>query len=126
MHAVDSFVDRDVRNEHDTLVRHPAPSLRNRWWKIESAYPHGCGPPFSGARLKTDKGINLPDSELQLPALTAKDEMDLDFVVRHADLVGLSFVNREADVIALIEQLRARTDKGPGIVLKIDPELHWR
>ncbi len=78
--------------------------------------------PPRGGRLRADKGINLPDSPLRFPALTAKDKEDLDFVVANADVVGLSFVNREADVLALIEELRARSDRPPGIVLKIETE----
>jgi pyruvate kinase len=75
-----------------------------------------------GARLRADKGINFPDSKLELPALTAKDKADLDFIVRHADLVGLSFTNRPSDVAALIEQLHARAGEGLGIVLKIETQ----
>ena len=39
-----------------------------------------------GANLKAGKGINLPDSDLPLSALTAKDIDDLSFVTRHADI----------------------------------------
>jgi pyruvate kinase len=74
----------------------------------------------AGAKLRADKGINLPDSKLRLPALTDKDLADLDFVVRHADLVGLSFVRLPEDVYGLRRQL-ARRDAGRlGIVLKIE------
>jgi len=45
-----------------------------------------------GAKWRADKGINLPDSDLKLPALTAKDVSDLTFVVRNADMVSYSFV----------------------------------
>ncbi len=78
--------------------------------------------PPRGARLRADKGINLPDSKLRLPALTDKDKADLDFVVRHADLVGLSFVNNEDDVLELIELLGAHEGTKPGIVLKIETQ----
>jgi pyruvate kinase len=78
--------------------------------------------PSRGANLRADRGINLPDSKLRLPALTARDKTDLDFIVRHADLVGLSFANHEADVLELIEALRAHVDKRPGIVLKIETQ----
>jgi pyruvate kinase len=76
--------------------------------------------PPRGARLRADQGINLPDSRLQLPALTAKDIEDLDFVARHADIIGLSFANHERDVQALIERLRSVNGAPPGIVLKIE------
>lgn len=73
-----------------------------------------------GAKLRADKGINLPDSALALDALTAKDIDDLDFVARHADIVELSFANRAEDVAALQEHLRRLGRPELGIVLKIE------
>lgn len=74
----------------------------------------------SGAKLRADKGINLPDSHLRLGALTAKDLGDLAFVVRHADLVGLSFVRTPADIRLLRHHLRRLDAAGLGIILKIE------
>lgn len=76
--------------------------------------------PPSGAKLRADKGINLPDSNLRLPALTAKDEEDLAFIAAHADLVGYSFVRRAADVHALQGRLAELKGERLGIVLKIE------
>ncbi len=73
-----------------------------------------------GERLSEDKGINLPDSSLDLPALTEKDLRDLKFVAAHADLVGLSFVQKSADVELLQQQLSRQGGDEPGIVLKIE------
>ena len=74
-----------------------------------------------GSRLGPDKGINLPDSTLRLPALTAKDLGDLPFIAERADLVGYSFVRSEQDVRELQGRL---ADLGggrtPGLVLKIE------
>jgi pyruvate kinase len=67
--------------------------------------------------LRPEKGINLPDSELPIAALTAEDRGRLDFVAAHADLVGLSFVRSPADVTALHDALG---DRVLGIVLKIE------
>jgi pyruvate kinase len=75
--------------------------------------------PPDGAKLRSDKGINLPESQLQIPALTDKDLADLPFIAAHADMVGLSFVNRVED----IERLRTELDRygtRPAIVLKIE------
>ena len=55
----------------------------------------------SGEKLLTDKGINLPDSHLDLDGVTATDIEHLEFVARHADMIGLSFVRRAADVALL-------------------------
>lgn len=76
--------------------------------------------PPRGGRLKSDKGINLPDSNLRLPAMTAKDCEDLKFVTRHADMVGLSFANHESHVRDLITKLRAAAADSIGLVLKIE------
>ena len=77
------------------------------------------GPP-EGARLGGDKGINLPDSDLHLPALTERDRADLGFVVRHADIVGYSFVHDATDVELLRRELAHRGHPGLGIMLKIE------
>ncbi len=73
-----------------------------------------------GAKLAADKGINLPDSRLELPALTAKDLTDLAVAARHADMVGLSFAQSAADVRALRERLEALCAGHLGVVLKIE------
>jgi pyruvate kinase len=72
------------------------------------------------AKLASEKGINLPDTDLLLPALTGKDKQDLDFVVRHADMVALSFVQRPSDVADLIAELARHDARHIGIVLKIE------
>lgn len=61
-----------------------------------------------GEKLRVDKGINLPDTPLNISALTDKDYADLDFIVDHADIIGYSFVQDPADVIALQQALAAR------------------
>ena len=73
-----------------------------------------------GAKLKADKGINLPNSSLKVKGLTHKDRKDLEFVVRHTDVVNLSFVNDEEDVLDLIDEFK-KLEAGPlGIILKIE------
>ena len=71
-------------------------------------------------RLASDKGVNFPDTQLGLPALGAKDLQDLEFVARHADMVGLSFANRPEDVQELREQLLELDCKDLAVVLKIE------
>jgi pyruvate kinase len=81
--------------------------------KIDMARP-------GGSKLRSDKGINLPDSNLRLVALTAKDIEDLEFVARHADMISLSFVNRASDLEQLQEHLRRLHGEQLGIILKIE------
>jgi pyruvate kinase len=73
-----------------------------------------------GEKLIGDKGINFPDSELDLPALTEKDLQDLSAVAQEADMVGLSFVQRAQDVYQLREQLDRLGRSDIGIILKIE------
>jgi pyruvate kinase len=73
-----------------------------------------------GGRLGPDKGINLPDSKLKLPALTPHDIAILPMVATQADMVGYSFVRSAADVAALREQLLKIGGEHLGIVLKIE------
>ncbi len=44
-----------------------------------------------GERLGTEKGINLPETHIDIAALTPEDLEALKFIVQHADLVGYSF-----------------------------------
>lgn len=79
-----------------------------------------------GSRLRADKGINFPDSDLDLPALTARDREDLDAVVRHADLVALSFAERPEDGVELKGELQRREARHMGVVLKIETQRAFR
>jgi pyruvate kinase len=52
-----------------------------------------------GGDIPAGKGINLPSSRLDVPALTDKDRTDLRFgVAQGVDFVALSFVRRAADL----------------------------
>lgn len=52
-----------------------------------------------GGVISDRKGVNVPDAEIPIPALTAKDRKDLAFAVEQgADWIGLSFVQRPEDL----------------------------
>ncbi len=52
-----------------------------------------------GGPLSDNKGVNVPDVVLPIPALTDKDRLDLAFALEHGvDFIGLSFVQRPEDV----------------------------
>jgi pyruvate kinase len=73
-----------------------------------------------GSRLRADKGINLPDTSLRIPALTAQDRDDLAFACCHADLISYSFVRSAADVACLHQALAHQENPCSGVVLKIE------
>jgi len=55
-----------------------------------------------GGKLLPKKGVNLPDTEISLPAMTEKDIADLDFIIaQELDWVALSFVRKAEDMIDL-------------------------
>ena len=74
------------------------------------------------AKLRAEKGINLPETDLDLPALTAKDVDDLAFVAKHADMVALSFVQRPEDIEGLLAEIDRLDASQLGIVLKIETQ----
>jgi pyruvate kinase len=62
-----------------------------------------------GGVLRSKKGMNLPGIAVSAPALTPKDIADLDFAVANGvDYIGLSFVQRPADVLDLRQRLAGR------------------
>jgi pyruvate kinase len=73
-----------------------------------------------GSRLGPGKGINLPDTNLKLSALTPRDIEDLPFIARHADMVAYSFVRHADDVFQLHERLAALQADRLGVILKIE------
>lgn len=74
----------------------------------------------AGEKLRSNKGINLPESNLRLAALTPPDLENLAFVAEHADIVGLSFANSARDVESLQQHLALVGHRQPSIVLKIE------
>lgn len=71
-------------------------------------------------KLKSRKGINLPETHLNLPSLTEQDIKNLPFVVANADIVGYSFVRSPEDVQRLYKELDQLGAKDIGIVFKIE------
>ncbi|MCR9226187.1 MAG: pyruvate kinase [Flavobacteriaceae bacterium] len=79
-----------------------------------------------GAKLKSEKGINLPTVDLGISGLTNKDREDLKFVVKHADIVNYSYVNDQDDMNELLEELKQLgADENLGIIIKIETNLAY-
>ena len=70
-------------------------------------------------KFKEKKGINFPDTQLSLSALTETDRLALPFICQHADLVGYSFIRR-ANELKELQAVLNQFDKRPNIVLKIE------
>jgi pyruvate kinase len=74
-----------------------------------------------GGALGSHKGINLPDSDIQAPAMTDKDIADLAVGVQAgADFVALSFVRAAKDIVQLKERLRDLGAADTPVIAKIE------
>lgn len=73
-----------------------------------------------GGPLSSKKGVNLPNTKISLPCLTAKDLKDLDFVLENdIEWIGLSFVRSGMDILELRTIINERK-KQSRIVAKIE------
>jgi pyruvate kinase len=74
----------------------------------------------NGGRLRAEKGINFPDTQFAMSALTDKDIADLGEVVGLVDMVALSFLRGPEDILLLEDHLHRLGGGHLGIVLKIE------
>jgi len=73
-----------------------------------------------GSKLRAEKGINLPETDLGIPALTEADAAALHVLAQHIDLVGLSFVRTPDDVLTLHRKLHEIGADHLGTILKVE------
>ncbi len=73
-----------------------------------------------GGPLSSKKGINLPNTQLQLPCLTEDDISNANFALRHGvDWIALSFVRKASDILELSNLIKARKGHA-GVIAKIE------
>jgi pyruvate kinase len=75
---------------------------------------------IQGGILSSKKGVNFPNTNISLPSLTEKDQLDLEFALDHeVDWIGLSFVRSARDIIELKHRISARGAKAK-VIAKIE------
>ena len=75
---------------------------------------------INGGYLSSNKGFNLPSSDLSVASLTEKDRNDLEFIMKNDfDWVALSFVREAKDIEELREILKAN-DCNAHIIAKVE------
>jgi len=69
-----------------------------------------------GGRISSKKGINLPESDLNVPALTPRDWECVEWGVQHGiDYFALSFVRKPEDVLELKNRLAGMCPSDRGV-----------
>ena len=76
---------------------------------------------IQGGELKSNKGVNLPNTNISLPALTEKDIEDAIFAIKQdVDWIALSFVRHKQDVEDLRKLIQKHGKYDIPIVSKIE------
>ena len=76
---------------------------------------------IQGGPLKSKKGVNLPNTNISLPALTEKDVKDAIFAIsKQVDWIALSFVRFSQDLIDLQNLIKEHTEQKIPIIAKIE------
>jgi len=76
---------------------------------------------IQGGPLKSKKGVNLPNTNISLPALTEKDVKDAIFAIgQEVDWIALSFVRFSQDLIDLQNLIKEHSEHKIPIIAKIE------
>lgn len=81
--------------------------------RVEHAKPNG-------SVLKGEKGINFPETNLDIGAVTHLDKQNLRAVIGFADIIGISFTQKASDVAEVKSILQENNKELTGLVAKIE------
>ncbi len=74
-----------------------------------------------GGPISSKKGMNFPDTELTIPAVTDKDREDVKFAVeKQLDYIAASFIRRKSDIEGLREHLKSLGGVEINIIAKLE------
>lgn len=77
-----------------------------------------------GGKISNRKGVNTPDSILEISPLTEKDKSDLNYMLKiGVDWVALSFVQRPSDIVEINKLIDENLPEGmfrPSVMAKIE------
>lgn len=76
---------------------------------------------IQGGPLRSKKGVNLPDTQISLPALTEKDKRDAIFAIhQEVDWIAMSFVRNAQDLKILHQLIKENSDYKIPVIAKIE------
>ena len=76
---------------------------------------------ISAGTISSHKGVNVPNSHINLPALTKKDEEDIIFGIKNdIDFIAASFIRTKEDVLGIRKVLEDNNNFDIRIISKIE------
>ncbi|WP_416778445.1 pyruvate kinase PykF [Xenorhabdus budapestensis] len=76
---------------------------------------------LNNGELGENKGVNLPNVSINLPALAGKDKQDLIFgCEQRVDFIAASFIRKRSDVLEIREHLKSHGGEHIQIISKIE------
>lgn len=76
---------------------------------------------LNGGTVSSRKSINLPETVIHLPALTAQDELDIAFAVENDfDFIAASFIRKASDVMEIKRLLAKLGGSNIAVIAKIE------
>ena len=74
-----------------------------------------------GGPISSKKGMNFPDSELTIPAITDKDRVDVKFAAEQGlDYIAASFIRRRSDILDLRGLLESHGATEVHVIAKLE------
>lgn len=75
----------------------------------------------NGGVISNHKGVNVPNVKLNLPSITEKDRLDIEFgIKKDVDFIAASFVRKASDVLAIREVLEKNNIYHIQVISKIE------
>lgn len=90
-------------------------SVKNEYLELEIIYPS-----HTPGKIKPNKGLNFPDSNLDISAITSQDIENLKFIVKNATAVSISFTHSPEDIKTLYQEVQRLGYPNFGIIAKIE------
>jgi pyruvate kinase len=75
----------------------------------------------TGGPISSHKGVNVPGTEVQLPAITEKDKKDIEFLLEEkVDYMACSFIRKPNHLKEIHAFIKERSSHFPNIIAKIE------
>jgi pyruvate kinase len=90
-------------------------SINDEYVELDITYPSD-----TTGKIRSDTGLNFPDSQLDISAITSEDIENLNFIVQYATAVGISYAHSPKDIKILYNELIKLGYPDFGVIAKIE------